>query len=242
MPRKSAEQTQMGVTEAERDVRTGGTRVLSAQLRITEIFLSLQGESTTVGLPTVFVRLTGCPLRCGYCDTEYAFQGGRVRTLDDIVEEVTGYRVNAVTVTGGEPLAQPGALQLLRRLCDAGLAVSLETSGALDVSTVDPRVKKVMDLKTPGSGEVHRNLWSNLEHCGAGDELKFVLCNRADYDWARLKCDEHGLYDGPAEVLFSPVVATLPARELADWIVADRINVRFQLQLHKILWGDEPGR
>ncbi len=214
----------------------------SDQVRLTEIFLSLQGESTSVGLPTVFVRLTGCPLRCTYCDTEYAFHGGTSRGISEVLEEVAGYGARHVTVTGGEPLAQPGALPLMRSLCDAGYAVSIETSGALDVSGVDPRVRKVLDLKTPGSGEMHRNLWANLEHCGAGDEIKFVLCDRQDYDWAKLKCDELGLYEHPAELLFSPVADELPARTLADWIVADRIPVRFQVQLHKLLWGDEPGR
>ena len=212
------------------------------RVRLTEIFLSLQGESTSVGLPTVFVRLTGCPLRCTYCDTEYAFHGGTSFSIDQVLEEVAGYGVQQVTVTGGEPLAQPGVLPLMAALCDAGYSVSIETSGALDVSEVDVRVRKVLDIKTPGSGEMHRNLWPNLDHCGAGDEIKFVLCDRQDYDWAKLKCDELGLYDQPVEVLFSPVAETLPARMLADWIVADRLPVRFQVQLHKLLWGDEPGR
>ena len=214
----------------------------SDQVRLTEIFLSLQGESTSVGVPTVFVRLTGCPLRCTYCDTAYAFHGGTPTAIDEVLAEVGSHGVRHVTVTGGEPLAQPGALPLMTALCDAGYAVSIETSGALDVSRVDPRVRKVLDLKTPGSGEMHRNLWANLEHCGAGDEIKFVLCDRQDYDWAKLKCDELGLYDHPAEVLFSPAADSLPARTLADWIVADRLPVRFQVQLHKLLWGDEPGR
>lgn len=212
------------------------------QVRLTEIFLSLQGESTSVGLPTVFVRLTGCPLRCGYCDTAYAFHGGTLTRLDEVLERVAALAARHVTVTGGEPLAQPGALPLLSRLCDAGYLVSLETSGALDVSGVDPRVRKVLDLKTPGSGEMHRNLWSNLEHCRAGDEVKFVLTDRRDYDWAKLKCDELELYGGPLEVLFSPAADSLAPRDLADWIVADRIPVRLQVQLHKLLWGDEPGR
>lgn len=225
------------------DAGTGGSRLPAAErLRITEIFFSLQGESTTVGLPTVFVRLTGCPLRCGYCDTEYAFHGGEVMCLPDVVRRVTGYRARHVTVTGGEPLAQPGALPLMAALADSGLQVSLETSGALDVSAVDARVKKVVDVKTPGSGEVHRNLWSNLDHCGAKDELKFVLCSREDYEWAKLKCDEHALYDRPMEILFSPVQGTLAPRDLAEWILADRIPVRLQIQLHKLLWGDESGR
>ena len=211
-------------------------------LKITEIFHSLQGEALQAGLPTVFVRLTGCPLRCTYCDTEYAFHGGTSFSIDQVLAEVAGYGAQQVTVTGGEPLAQPGVLPLMAALCDAGHSVSIETSGALDVSEVDVRVRKVLDIKTPGSGEMHRNLWGNLDHCGAGDEIKFVLCDRQDYDWAKLKCDELGLYDHPAEILFSPVVDSLPARTLADWIVADRLAVRFQVQLHKLLWGDEPGR
>lgn len=214
----------------------------AAQVRITEIFLSLQGETSFSGLPTVFVRLTGCPLRCGYCDTAYAFSGGRLMDLTAIEAEVASYGVRHVTVTGGEPLAQPAALPLLTRLCDRGLVVSLETSGALDVSAVDRRVARILDLKTPGSGEVARNLWSNLEHCGANDQVKFVICDRQDYDWARLKCDEYGLAARFGEVLFSPCTPALPPRQLADWIVADRLPVRMQVQLHKYLWGDEPGR
>jgi 7-carboxy-7-deazaguanine synthase len=212
------------------------------QLRITEIFLSLQGETTFVGLPTVFVRLTGCPLRCGYCDTAYAFSGGNLMPVEAITTQVLGYGVRHVTVTGGEPLAQPGVVQLLTRLCDQELSVSLETSGAMDVGQVDERVHKIVDLKTPGSGEVARNLWSNVAHCTARDQIKFVLCDRRDYDWARLKCDELSLPQRVGEVLFSPCAETLPARTLADWIVADRLPVRMQIQLHKYLWGDEPGR
>lgn len=212
------------------------------RLRITEIFLSLQGETSFAGLPTVFVRLTGCPLRCSYCDTAYAFSGGQLRTLIDVVESVRSFGVRHVTVTGGEPLAQPAALPLLKRLCDEGLTVSLETSGALDVSGVDPRVVKILDLKTPGSGEVARNLWSNLTLLTARDQVKYVICDRADYDWAKLSCDHHGIYGRVAEVLFSPSTGQLEPRQLADWIVADRLPVRLQLQLHKLLWGDEPGR
>ena len=218
------------------------SRSIADRVRLTEIFLSLQGESTTVGLPTVFVRLTGCPLRCGYCDTAYAFHGGEVRALEDVVAEVADYGVRQVTVTGGEPLAQPGVLPLMTALCDAGHAVAIETSGALDVSSIDARVRKVVDLKTPGSGEMHRNRYENLASCGAGDEIKFVLCDRGDYDWARMKCDELGLFEHPVEVLFSPVAEGLAPRDLADWIVADRLPVRMQVQLHKILWGDQPGR
>lgn len=212
------------------------------QVRLTEIFLSLQGESTSTGLPTVFVRLTGCPLRCAYCDTAYAFHGGQVSGVASVVDQVLGYGVGHVTVTGGEPLAQPGVHPLMTRLCDAGLAVSLETSGALDVAGVDRRVRKILDIKTPASGEAHRNLWANLEHCGPDDELKFVLSSRSDYEWAKLKCDELELYEAPFEVLFSPAAPALAARDLADWIVSDRLGVRMQIQLHKVLWGDEPGR
>lgn len=215
---------------------------LEERLRVTEIFLSLQGETTFAGLPTVFVRLTGCPLRCGYCDTAYAFSGGELRGLAEIVDAVAAFDVRHVTVTGGEPLAQPGAIRLLGRLCDRGHAVSLETSGALDVSAVDPRVAKIVDVKTPGSGEAARNLWTNLEHCGPGDQAKFVICDRADYEWAKLKCDEFRLTERFGEVLFSPSTPDIEPRVLADWIVADRLPVRFQVQLHKILWGSEPGR
>ena len=210
-------------------------------LRITEIFLSLQGESSTVGWPTVFVRLTGCPLRCSYCDTEYAFTGGQRYSLDEIVQRVQDYSVDHVTVTGGEPLAQGSCLALLGRLADLGKVVSLETSGALDVSEVDRRVTKVMDIKTPGSGEAHRNRWENLEYIGTGDELKFVIRDRDDYQWACEAVRSRRLNER-CEVLFSPVHAELTPCDLADWIIADRMPVRFQLQLHKLLWGDEPGR
>lgn len=218
----------MGSMEAER-------------LRITEIFLSLQGESRTVGWPTVFVRLTGCPLRCQYCDTAYAFTGGEWMDLDVIVDTVTGHGVQHVCVTGGEPLAQKACLPLLTRLCDAGYAVSLETSGARDIAGVDPRVMRVMDLKTPGSGEEARNLYANISELGERDQVKFVICSREDYDWAKRKVVEFEL-SRRCEVLFSPSFGQLDARELADWIVADRLPVRFQLQLHKRLWDDEPGR
>ena len=211
-------------------------------LRITEIFLSLQGEANTVGKPTVFVRLTGCPLRCHYCDSAYAFSGGELIEEADILNTVKGFGVQHVTVTGGEPLAQPGALSLMVALADAGLSVSIETSGALSVAEVDPRVVKVLDLKTPGSGEVQRNLWENMRHLNAHDQIKFVVCDRADYDWARMRCDEHNLYAQVADVLFSPSHHQLASRDLADWIVADRLPVRMQVQLHKLLWGDIPGR
>ncbi len=217
------------------------TTDLSPTLRITEIFYSLQGESRTIGLPTVFVRLTGCPLRCQYCDSAYAFSGGESMPFSEILDRVAAYRPRYVCVTGGEPLAQPGCLPLLSQLCDAGYQVSLETSGALDVSEVDPRVSRVVDLKTPGSAEVGRNLYSNIALLGPQDQVKFVLCSRADYDWARFKLDEYGLAERVGEVLFSPSHAELDARELADWIVADNLPVRFQLQLHKYLWDDQPG-
>lgn len=210
-------------------------------LRITEIFLSLQGEANTVGRPTIFVRLTGCPLRCQYCDSEYAFSGGTMMGLDTILGEVEELGVPHVTVTGGEPLAQPNAIALMQKLVDAGKSVSLETSGALSVADVPAGVVKVLDLKTPGSNESHRNLWENLGHLNPRDQIKFVLCSRADYDWARMRCDEHGLYDRVGDVLFSPSHHELAPRELAGWIVADRLPVRMQMQMHKLLWGDVPG-
>ena len=211
------------------------------RLRITEIFYSLQGEARSVGCPTVFIRLTGCPLRCGYCDTSYAFQGGEWYSLDDILQEVARYNTRYVTVTGGEPLAQKPCLDLLTRLCDAGYQVSLETSGALDVSAVDSRVIKVMDIKTPASGEVDKNLDSNLQYLTSQDQVKFVLSDRQDYDWAVALLRQQALAE-KCEVLFSPVYGQLDARQLADWILADQLPVRFQIQLHKLLWGDEPGR
>ena len=210
-------------------------------LRITEIFLSLQGESRTVGLPTVFVRLTGCPLRCQYCDTAYAFHGGESLSLAEITQRVAEYGVRHVTVTGGEPLAQKACLALLTQLCNAGYEVSLETSGAIAVDEVDRRVSKVMDFKTPGSGEAAKNRFANVEHLGAHDQVKFVICDRADYEWSKQVTAEQRLTER-CEVLFSPSAQQLLARELADWIVADRLPVRFQIQLHKYLWGDEAGR
>jgi 7-carboxy-7-deazaguanine synthase len=211
------------------------------RLRVTEIFYSLQGESLTAGCPTVFVRLTGCPLRCGYCDTEYAFQGGEWLGLADILARVAGYRPRYVTVTGGEPLAQRNCLTLLRALCDAGYTVSLETSGALAVDAVDPRVVKVMDLKTPGSGEVERNRYENLGALGRDDQVKFVICDRADYQWAREIIDRYWL-DAVCEILFSPSHGQQDPAELAEWILEDRLPVRLQLQLHKQLWGNARGR
>ncbi|MEX1669071.1 7-carboxy-7-deazaguanine synthase QueE [Zhongshania guokunii] len=210
-------------------------------LRITEIFYSLQGESRTLGLPTVFVRLTGCPLRCVYCDTEYAFHGGERRELDDILAEVAKYSPRYICVTGGEPLAQPECLGLLTALCDAGYEVSLETSGALPIEKVDSRVSRVVDLKTPASGEMHRNLMDNIPFLTAHDQVKFVLCNREDYDWARFQLDSHQLNKRAGEVLFSPSFGQLSATDLANWIVADNLPVRFQMQLHKILWNDAAG-
>jgi 7-carboxy-7-deazaguanine synthase len=211
------------------------------RLRITEIFHSLQGEARCVGWPTVFVRLTGCPLRCVWCDTEYSFHGGEWREISDIVQEVAKYKTRHVCVTGGEPLAQKRCLDLLQRLCDAGYEVSLETSGALDVAQVDPRVTRVVDLKAPGSGEVARNLWSNLALLTPQDQVKFVLADRADYDWALSVLRERDLTER-CEVLFSPVHGKLASRELAEWILADRIEVRMQVQLHKLLWGEVSGR
>jgi 7-carboxy-7-deazaguanine synthase len=210
------------------------------RLKITEIFFSLQGEARTVGCPTVFVRLTGCPLRCQYCDTAYAFTGGNWMNLPDILGQVASYGARFVTVTGGEPLAQPNCLPLLRDLCDAGYEVSLETGGANDISGVDARVSKVMDIKTPGSAESGRNRWENLLHITSRDQIKFVICDRADYEWARAVLAEHAL-PGRCEILFSPSYRQLAARELADWILADRLPVRFQIQLHKYLWGDVAG-
>lgn len=213
-----------------------------SSLRITEIFYSLQGETRTVGLPTVFVRLTGCPLRCTYCDTAYAFQGGTIRSLDSIVDEVLSYSPRYVTVTGGEPLAQPECRELMVRLCDAGLSVSLETSGALSIENIDERVSIVMDLKTPSSDESHRNRYDNIALLRKHDQIKFVIGTEADYQWARFKLDEYRLTDRVDEILFSPSFHELTPTQLADWIVRDRLPVRLQLQLHKLLWKDEPGR
>jgi 7-carboxy-7-deazaguanine synthase len=226
---------------ADSTERQTGGGAGSRRLRVTEIFKSLQGESSFVGLPTVFVRLTGCPLRCQYCDTTYSFHGGQWQSIDEVLGKVREFGTRHVCVTGGEPLAQKSCLELLTRLCDEGYFVSLETSGALDISAVDPRAVRVVDIKTPGSGEVDRNRWDNLALLQPHDEIKFVLCSRADYDWAREVSERHRLA-GRCHILFSPSHTQLPARELADWIVADRLPVRFQVQLHKILWGDQPGR
>jgi len=211
------------------------------QLRVTEIFHSLQGEAGSVGWPTVFVRLTGCPLRCGYCDTAYAFHGGSRRSIASILDEVGSHAARHVCVTGGEPLAQRHCAALVSRLCAAGYDVSVETSGALDISVLDPRAARVMDLKTPGSGEMARNLPANLAHLRPADFVKFVICDRADYEWAQAQLQDHGLAER-CEVLFSPCWGRLAPAALAEWILADRLPVRFQLQLHKVLWGDEPGR
>lgn len=215
---------------------------LSNTLRITEIFYSLQGETRTVGLPTVFIRLTGCPLRCQYCDSAYAFSGGQLLSIEAILAQVAKYKPRYVCVTGGEPLAQPRVLSLFQQLCDAGYQVSTETSGALDISAIDPRVSVVLDLKTPDSLESHRNLYDNIDLLKAQDQIKFVLCSRADYDWAVTKLLQYRLETRVADVLFSPSQGQLSPRELADWIVADNVPVRFQLQLHKVLWDDAPGR
>ncbi|MCW9025092.1 MAG: 7-carboxy-7-deazaguanine synthase QueE [Gammaproteobacteria bacterium] len=210
------------------------------RLRITEIFYSLQGESRSVGWPTVFIRLTGCPLRCGYCDTTYAFQGGDWMSLDQIIEQTSQYQSRYVTVTGGEPLAQKPCLELLSQLCDKGYKVSLETSGALDISSVDSRVVIVMDLKTPSSGEESKNRYDNIEHLKQKDQLKFVIGDQADYDWAVAKLEEFNLTQR-CEVLFSPVQDQLSPTALADWILRDHLPVRMQVQLHKLLWGNEAG-
>lgn len=211
------------------------------RLRITEVFLSLQGEASRVGLPTVFVRLTGCPLRCGYCDTSYAFQGGEWLSLADILARVQSHPTRHVTVTGGEPLAQKACLDLLTALCDAGLDVSLETSGAMDVAPVDRRVARILDIKTPGSGEAERNLWSNLACLGPRDEIKFVLTGETDYAWASSVLAEHDLL-GRCPILFSPVWAELDPARLAEWILRDGLPVRMQVQMHKLLWGEARGR
>lgn len=217
------------------------TSELGRTLRISEIFFSLQGESSRIGLPTVFVRLTGCPLRCGYCDSAHAFTGGQSMSVQAILDAVAKYDAHYVCVTGGEPLAQKHCLTLLCALSDAGYAVSLETSGAVDVSGVDSRVMKVLDIKTPGSGEERKNLWENLQYLSERDEIKFVLCNEADYQWAKQILRERDLARR-CEVLFSPVHDGLAAGDLAEWILKDRLPVRMQVQLHKILWGNEVGR
>jgi 7-carboxy-7-deazaguanine synthase len=211
----------------------------AARLKITEIFFSIQGEASFSGWPTVFVRLTGCPLRCQYCDTAYAFTGGEWRTFTEIENEIRRYGTPYVCVTGGEPLAQPRCAALLTELCDLGFNVSLETSGALDIGSVDTRVSRVVDLKTPGSNEAQRNRWENLPLLTPHDAVKIVICDRADYEWARDIVAKHAL---PCPVFFSPSHDELPAGQLADWLLADRLPVRLQVQLHKVLWGNVPGR
>jgi 7-carboxy-7-deazaguanine synthase len=212
-----------------------------SSLRITEIFYSLQGESNTVGIPTVFIRLTGCPLRCGYCDTEYAFTGGEKKSISDIIAEVESYGTRYVTVTGGEPLAQPSCLELMTKLLNLGYVVSLETSGAIDVSDVDPRVIKVMDLKTPSSGELNRNLYQNIQYLNQADQVKFVIGNEEDYIWSKQIISEYHM-PKRCEILFSPVAGQQNPTELANKILADRLPVRFQIQLHKLLWEDARGK
>ena len=216
------------------------TDQLGSRLKITEIFYSLQGEARNVGLPTVFVRLTGCPLRCVYCDTEYAFTGGQWMSFDEIIDEIKEYNTKHVTVTGGEPLAQKNCIPLLKQLCDLGYDVSLETSGAIAVDTVDTRVIKVLDVKTPASKEEAKNKLSNFEYLTDRDQVKFVICSEGDYIWSKQLVEKHEL-DDLCEVLFSPCNGQLSATQLADWILRDQLNVRFQVQLHKYLWGDKPG-
>jgi len=227
-----------GAAPARDDI--AGQRDRTNELRINEIFFSLQGESTRVGLPTVFVRLTGCPLRCGYCDTAYAFHEGKTRLIADVLKEVATHGTRYVCVTGGEPLAQRNCLALLARLCDAGCSVSLETSGAIDIAEVDSRVSRIMDIKTPGSGESDKNLWSNLAHLNSHDEIKFVITSEADYVWAVEVLRSRNL-PGICSVLFSPSFGEVQPGQLAAWILRDGLQVRMQLQLHKILWGEKRG-
>lgn len=214
---------------------------MSDSLRITEVFYSLQGETNTIGLPTVFIRLTGCPLRCDYCDTAYAFSGGEMRTIDSILDEVASYKPRYITVTGGEPLAQPNCHILLKKLADAGYIISLETSGALDISGVDQRITVILDLKTPDSKEMHRNIYENISYLKVNDQVKFVICSREDYNWSAMKLHEYALNEKVADVLFSPSHHALKPVELANWIIQDNLPVRMQVQLHKYLWNDEPG-
>jgi len=213
----------------------------ASRVKLTEVFLSIQGEADSVGWPTVFVRLTGCPLRCQYCDTQYAFYGGEWFSIDQVLERVESFSTKHVCVTGGEPLAQKGCLSLLQRLCDAGYRVSLETSGAIDVTNVDSRVVRVVDIKTPGSGEVARNRYENLDVVRPDEQVKFVLCSREDFEWARDFIRERRLYER-CTVLFSPSYGQLEPRDLAQWVLDERLPVRLQIQLHKVLWGDTPGK
>jgi len=210
-------------------------------LKINEIFFSIQGETSRTGLPTVFIRLTGCPLRCVYCDTEYAFHDGNKMTLAEIMQKISDYKTTLITVTGGEPLAQKNCMPLLKMLCDTGYDVSLETSGALDIQNIDSRVARIVDLKTPASGEVDKNLYENMQYLTANDQVKFVICDRQDYEWSRKKLDEYNLSE-QCEVLFSGSHGEIQASQLADWILEDQLPVRLQIQLHKYLWGDVPGK
>jgi 7-carboxy-7-deazaguanine synthase len=221
--------------------RRQSQKTANKTLRINEIFYSLQGEARHTGLPTVFIRLAGCPYRCVYCDSAYAFYDGNTLCIDDIIQTISRYRTQYVTVTGGEPLAQKSCLDLLIRLCDEGFMASLETSGALDLSRVDERVTKIVDIKTPGSGEADKNRFDNLEHLNSSDQIKFVICDRDDYNWAKQKLYDFILHDR-CEILFSPSYDQLATATLADWILEDRLPVRFQMQLHKYLWGDIPGK
>jgi len=210
-------------------------------LKINEIFFSIQGETTRTGLPTVFIRLTGCPLRCVYCDTEYAFHEGNKMTLAEIMLKISDYKTKQITVTGGEPLAQKNCMPLLKMLCDAGYDISLETSGALDIQNIDSRVARIVDLKTPASGEVDKNMYENMQYLTANDQVKFVICDRQDYEWSRKKLDEYNLSE-QCEILFSGSYGKIQASQLADWILEDQLPVRLQIQLHKYLWGDVPGK
>ena len=211
-----------------------------SQLKIFEIFYSLQGESSRIGLPTIFIRLSGCPMRCHYCDTAYAFQGGSMMEVNDIMDTIKKYNTRYVTVTGGEPLAQKEVLNLLKGLADQNYEVSLETGGGLSIQEVDPRVKIILDIKTPESGEEKKNHWENLNLIHAKDEIKFVLCSREDYDWAKKILDQYRLTE-KCHVLFSPAYQTLSATDLGNWILQDQLSVRMQIQLHKLLWGEKPG-
>lgn len=230
----------MTATNTTMNATNPGQSAVESRLRITEVFCSLQGESRSSGWPTTFIRLTGCPLRCGYCDTAYAFKGGEWLSINKILQQVDDFGVSHVTVTGGEPLAQKASLELLVALCDRDYEVSLETSGAVDISRVDARVARVVDIKTPGSLEQDKNRWENLHALKPSDQLKFVICDREDYEWSKQLMEKHQLQQR-CEVLFSPAYGEQPAMQLADWIVEDRLPVRFQIQLHKILWGEKQG-